>query len=239
MSKIVYRTTLVELNQVTPTMRELKLRIEDGYKMPFRAGQFVMLQVPAEGKPKPEQRAYSIASGADHDDRFTLLFKHFPGGVASEYVLKLTGGETLHFTGPWGRCFFKEPAAEQVIFVCTGSGLSQHISFLLSDAPNYPETKFHMLIGVSSESEMFYDKELKAIKERVKYFDYHWCLSRPSPEWTGRKGRVTAFIGDYDYKNKPTHIYLCGSGEMVKDVKRFLIEENGVPKENLIIENFG
>lgn len=239
MSKTIYKTTLYELNQVTPTMRELKIRIEDNMKMPFKSGQFVMLQVPAEGSPKPVQRAYSIASSADFDDRFILLFKHVPGGVASEYVAKLKVGETLHFTGPWGKCLFKQPAAQQVLFVCTGSGLSQHVSFLSTEGKKFPETKFHMLVGVSNETEMFYENELKALKEQLPNFDYDWCLSRPSESWTGRRGRVTQFINEFDYKNIPTHIYLCGSGAMIKDMKHLLIEENGFSKENMVIENFG
>ena len=239
MSKTIYSTTLYELNQVTPTVRELKIRIEEPGPMKFRAGQFVMLQVPVEGQEKPVLRAYSIASSAENDRGFNLLFKHAPGGVASEFVAKLKGGETLNFTGPWGKCFFKEPVPQQVIFVCTGSGLSQHLSFLFTEAPKYPDTQFRMLIGVGNEQEVFYDKEIQEVAKRIKNFEYHWCVSRPTDSWKGYRGRVTAFIGNYDYKTTPTHVYLCGRTEMVKDVKRFLIDENSFPKENLIIENFG
>jgi NAD(P)H-flavin reductase len=206
--------------------------------MPFKAGQFVMLQVPVEGQTKPVQRAYSIASTSKRDDKFTLLFKHVPGGIASEYVKALKGGETLQFTGPWGKCLFKHPAAKQVLFICTGTGLSQHYCFLTSEVEKYPDTQFHMLIGVGSESEMYYDEKLQAATQEFKNFQYRWCLSRPSPAWTKPKGRVTAFLGEYDL-SIPTHVYLCGSDAMIKEVKATMIEKYNVAKENLIIENFG
>src|SRR5690606_33715639 len=125
-------------------------------------------------------------------------------------------------TGPWGKCLFKTPAPEQVLFICTGSGLSQHLSFLFSDAYKYPNTKFRMLIGVGNEQEVFYHKELAAAQARVESFEYAWTISRPTSEWKGKVGRVTAFINEFDYKSVPTHIYLCGRGEMIKDAKTVL-----------------
>lgn len=238
MARQIFSCSLYELNQVTPSMRELKLKIEGSEKMHFKAGQFVMLQVPVAGKDKPVQRAYSIASTDQQDDGFTLLFKHVPGGIASEYVAKLEGGEKLDFTGPWGKCVFKHPAASQVLFVCTGSGVSQHYSFLTSEVAKYPDTKFHMLIGVSQESEMFYEKELMAAKSALPNFEYRWCLSRPSENWKQPKGRVTHFVQDFDL-SIPTHVYLCGSDAMIKEMKAMMTEKYGIPKENLIIENFG
>lgn len=237
MARTVIKANLYELNQVTPTMRELKLKIVDG-QMKFRAGQFVMLLVPVEGQPKPVQRAYSIASSADDAEKFVILFKHVPGGVASEFVAKLKGGETLDITGPWGKCFLKTPAADQIIFVSTGSGLSQHYSYLTSEAKNWPNTKFHMLIGVSNETEMYYLKELDAAKAKYPNFDYKWCLSRPSENWKERKGRVTSFIHDFDFKSGTSHVYLCGSGAMIKEMKKILIEEKGLPTDHIVAESF-
>lgn len=239
MSRNVFTTTLYELNQVTPTMKELKIRVKGEAPFQFKGGQFVMLQVPVEGKEKPEQRAYSVASSALETDNFNLLIKHVPGGLASEYVAKMKVNDELKFTGPWGKCVFKHPAPEQVLFISTGSGLSQHISFLTSDAHLYPNTKFKALIGVSVEEEMYYEEELKKCQALVKNFEYSWCLSKPTDQWTGKKGRVTHFVKDFDFKNIPTHIYLCGSGAMIKDMKAFLLEENNFPKENLVVENFG
>jgi NAD(P)H-flavin reductase len=161
-----------------------------------------------------------------------------PGGVASEFVAKLQGGEKLSFTGPWGKCLFKHPAAEQVLFVCTGSGLSQHYSFITSEVSKYPKTQFHLLVGVSTEAEMFYQNELQNAKKDLSNFDYRWCLSRPSEKWTQPKGRVTHFVQEFDFKI-PTHVYLCGSDAMIKEMKTLMTEKYQVPKENLIIENFG
>lgn len=65
-----------------------------------------------------------------HDtQKFRLLFKFVENGVASNFVWGLKGQETLNFTGPFGKVFFQEPPTEQIVFLNTGSGLSQHFLF--------------------------------------------------------------------------------------------------------------
>ena len=239
MAREVFKTKLTRLRQVTPTMKELVIDVDKAHNFAFKAGQFIMLQVPVPESQKLAQRAYSIASSDEHINHFKLLIKHVPGGLASEYVANMKEGDALDFTGPWGKCVFKTPVPEQVLFFCTGSGLAQHISFLLSDSPQFTQTKFRMLIGVGNDEEVFYREELEEAKRRVKDLELHWSISRPSDQWKGKKGRITQHIMDFDFKSISTHVYLCGRSEMIKDAKEILVEQNGFPRENLIIENFG
>ena len=125
----IYKMRVTEIRDHTPSIRELFLRCEEPNSFHFRAGQFVMLHVPIEGA-KPALRAYSIASTEHATGGFRLIFKYVESGAASKYVWSLTGNDLLEFTGPFGRVFFKEPSTEQVIFLNTGSGVSQHFSFI-------------------------------------------------------------------------------------------------------------
>src|SRR6185437_8764034 len=105
--KVIYQMRVDQIIDHTPSVRELVLKTLQPEKFKFAAGQFVMLHIPQT--PKPALRAYSIASDDRIEDGFRLLFKFVEGGLASEFVWKLQGHETLHFTGPFGRMFFKEP----------------------------------------------------------------------------------------------------------------------------------
>lgn len=213
----------------TPTVRQLDLCMTEGEQFKFKAGQFAMLHVPAE--PKPLLRAYSIASGDQHHNGFTLLFKHVTGGAASTFVWNLKGDETLNFTGPFGRVFFKEPPTEQVVFLSTGTGISQHLSYLESKGSLFPNIKYRMLVGVRNESEIYYKKEIETISKNsnLSNFNFEFVLSRPSETWTGKKGYVQNFIEDFDYTNIPTTFYLCGNGGMIKEVKAKLAENSFDP----------
>lgn len=221
----------------TPQIRELYLELTNQPHFLFKAGQFVMLHVPVEGA-KPALRAYSIASTDEQINGFKLIFKFVETGIASNYVWGLKGDETLNMTGPFGKVFFVEPPAEQIVFLNTGSGISQHFSFLESKMEKYPNLKYKLYFGVRTEADIYYDSELKRLKEKLPNFHYEFVLSRPSEKWTGRKGYVQDCLKDFDYKNTPTTFYMCGNGAMIKDVKKQLLEIDGLDKQHVWAEAF-
>lgn len=235
--RTIYEMKISKIIDHTPTVRELIIQTSNPADFQFKAGQFVMLHVP-QGEAKPALRAYSIASDDRVKNGFKLLFKMVPGGVASGYVWKLEGHETLKFTGPFGKVFFQEPPTEQIIFLNTGTGLSQHLCYLLSKKDQYPHLKYRMLFGVRSEVDMYGQSELENLKKSLKDFQYEYVLSRPNENWTGKKGYVQHFLKDFEYKNTPTTFYLCGNGGMIKEVKHQLLEIDGLDKNKVWAEAF-
>ena len=218
-------------------MRELVLKTETPSEFTFKAGQFVMLHVP-QGEAKPVLRAYSIASTEKVKNGFRLLFKFVENGVASTFVWKLQGGELLNFTGPFGKVFFQEPPTEQIVFLNTGTGLSQHICYLYSKMEQYPNLQYRMLFGVRTEKDMYCKEELDVLSKELPNFKYEFVLSRPSDSWTGKKGYIQNFLPEFDYKNIPTTFYMCGNGGMIKEVKHQLIEIDGIDKTRIWAEAF-
>lgn len=223
----IHHLRVNEVRDYTSNIRELFLSCSEPAEFKFRAGQFVMLHVPTEGK--PALRAYSIASSEHKTDGFRLVFKYVEGGLASKFVWDLKGGESLEFTGPFGRVFFKEPPTPQVIFLNTGSGISQHFSFLESNLQKHPDLRYRLLFGVRSESDIYYVEELDRLKKQLKDFRYEFVLSRASESWQGKRGYVQNFIHEFGYENVPSTFYLCGNGAMIKDVKALLAEKKYDP----------
>ena len=237
MSRIIYEYKIKSIIDHTKTIREVILEIINPAEFKFKAGQFVMLHVPVEGS-KAVLRAYSIASADQDVKSFSLLFKYVDTGKASEYIWALSGHEILNFTGPFGKVFFQEPPTDQIIFLNTGSGLSQHMCFLLSKMEQYPNLKYKLFFGVRSEADIYFEAELKKIQKQIPYFEYSYVLSRPTDSWTGKKGYVQNYLNTIDYKNIPTTFYLCGNGGMIKDVKHQLLEIDGLDKTQVWSEAF-
>ena len=235
--RVIYQMRLKQIVDHTKNVRELFLEPEAPSEFSFKAGQFAMLHVP-QGEAKPALRAYSIASDDRVTNGFRLLFKFVENGVASKFVWSLKGGEVLQFTGPFGKVFFQEPPTQQVVFLNTGTGLSQHICYLLSKKDQYPEIRYRLLFGVRNESEMYYRNELDELAKQLKDFKWDFVLSRPEVGWTGKKGYVQNFISEFDYQNIPTTFYLGGNGAMIKDVKHQLIEVEGFDKTRIWAEAF-
>lgn len=246
-TRILRKMTVKKICDYTPQIRELFISCTDPKDFEFKAGQFVMLHVPpdlaagpndASGKPlKPALRAYSIASTDEQRDGYRLVFKFVDGGIASKYVWSLREGDVLDFTGPFGRVFFKEPPTEQVIMMNTGSGISQHFSFIESNLKKYPDLRYRLLFGVRYKDDIYYRSELERLKAQLKNFEFHYVLSRADDSWTGLRGYVQNHIDDFDYKNVPTTFYLCGNGAMIKDVKTKLESEN-FDMKNVFAEAF-
>lgn len=228
MSRVIYQWSLERLEDLTENIRILHLHLKDPAEFKFKAGQFVMLHVPQE--PKPALRAYSIASAEQESKYMRLILKYVEGGVASKYVWSLQGGEILNFTGPFGKVFFQEPPTEQIVFMNTGSGVAQHICYLLSKMEQYPNLHYKLLFGVRNESDIYMKDELEELKHKLPNFQYEFVLSRGPESWTGKRGYVQNFIEEFDYMNKPTTFYLCGNGAMIKDTKAALAAKNFDPK---------
>ncbi|AHI06304.1 phenol 2-monooxygenase [Bdellovibrio bacteriovorus W] len=233
----VYQMRVTEIIDHTHNVRELVLRTEDPSEFVFKAGQFVMLNIP-QGEAKPVLRAYSISSDERDKNGYRLLFKYVENGIASTFVWALKGGELLNFTGPFGRVFFQEPPTQQIVFLNTGTGLSQHISYLLSKKEQYPNLRYRMLFGVRSERDIYYEKEIQELQKHLPDFKFEFVLSRPSDDWKGKKGYVQNFIKEFNYLEIPTTFYLCGNGGMIKDVKHQLLEVDGFDKTKIWSEAF-
>lgn len=235
-ARTIYQMKVVELKDHTHNVRELALETLEPQAFKFRAGQFVMLHVPQK-EGKPALRAYSIASDERQQNGFRLLFKYIDNGVASAYVWGLKGGETLQFTGPFGKVFFQEPPTPQIVFLNTGTGLSQHLCYLLSKRDQFPELRYRLLFGVRSQRDIYHDDVLKRLAESLPDFKYEYVLSRPEAGWTGKVGYVQNFIREFGYTETPSTFYLCGNGGMIKDVKAIL-EADGIEKTKIWAEAF-
>jgi CDP-4-dehydro-6-deoxyglucose reductase len=229
--RLVRKMRVDRIADYTSQIRELFLSCSEPSTFDFRAGQFVMIHVPPKDPAaKPALRAYSIASSEHVKGGYRLVFKFVETGLASEYVWSLKGGETIEFTGPFGRVFFKEPPTEQQIFLNTGSGISQHFSFIESNLEKYPDLRYRLLFGVRTEADIYYVEELERLKKSLKNFEYEFVLSRAGESWKGKRGYVQNFIDAYEYMKIPSTFYLCGNGAMIKDVKTKLSGDGFDPK---------
>jgi ferredoxin-NADP reductase len=224
-----------EILDHTPSVRELRFELPTGQEFSFQSGQFVMLHVPSANKPL--LRAYSVASSDQFTNAFRLIFKYVPQGAASEFVWSLKGSENLTFTGPFGRVFFKEPVADQVVFLCTGTGIAPHLSYLHSRSHLLMNKKCFMFFGVAQEADIFCERELLEIKKTIPHFHYEIVLSRPSLHWTGRRGYVQNFLHETHFDKHKTDFYLCGNGAMIKETRE-LLERHQIAPEQIHSEAF-
>jgi ferredoxin-NADP reductase len=234
MATTQYRAVVDRIEVLSYNVRSFRFKLVEPPRLEFKAGQFIILNVPHQGK--VVKRAYSIASAPHEPSAVELCVQHVESGIASTYFWKLKEGETVSISGPNGNFLLKEPMDYEPVFMATGTGvapLRSMIKHLLH--VNFAKNLW-LLFGTRYEHALLYDSEFRSLSTARHNFRYIPTVSRPK-EWHGEVGHVQQTFQKHitDWSNK--EIYLCGWLEVVKAICADL-EALGVPKEKLHYEEW-
>jgi len=213
-----FQSTVSRIRDLTHDVRELELTLHEPKEIVFKAGQFVSFDVPKEGYPYPVTRPYSIASPPGISDRVLLLFNLVPGGPGSTFLYGLREGDPVTFKGPAGSFFLRDDPNKRILFVATGTGIAPFRSMLRTHLEGNSIQPVTLVWGLRYEHDLYYQEEFRALADRHPHFSFVTTLSRPGPEWTGARGRVNGLIEERVTSVVDLAVYLCGNGNMIKDV---------------------
>jgi NAD(P)H-flavin reductase len=157
-----------------------------------------------------------------------------PNGKGSTFLNKLELMQEVTIRGPEGR-FITLPEHEPYkIFIATGAGMAPIMSMISNEVENEKNKKLYLLFGIRSEEDVFWLERFEHLKSEYEHFDFNITLSRPSEKWAGWQGRVTAHLPEV---TETANYYLCGSLEMVKEVRALLTSQRVLTK-NIHFEIF-
>jgi len=222
MALSTFQAEVSRVRALTHDVRELELALADPKEIVFKPGQFISFEVPKEGAPYPVTRPYSIASPPSIPNRVTLVFNLVEGGPGSTYLFGLREGDPVSFKGPTGSFYLREDSTKHLLFVATGTGIAPFRSMLLTQLDQNDAQPVTLFWGLRYERDLYYQDELKALADRHPVFSFVTTLSRPGPDWTGVTGRVTTLMQERITVVRDLAVYLCGNGDMIKDVTSIL-----------------
>jgi ferredoxin-NADP reductase len=229
MKRPEYTLQLVDKRQLTKDVLELRFAKPEGFV--YTAGQFLQFFIPTEDT--PVVRSYSLCS-TPADSYLAACIKILPGGKGSLFFEQASIGQTVKADGPLGR-FVCHDGSQSHFFIATGVGIAPIIGMLRDEIENKKtDVPIYLLFGLRFEEDIFWIEKLDALKAAAPNFSYKIVVSRPSEQWEGLDGRVTDHL---DRHPEPHQYYLCGSGEMVKDVRTLLLDR-GASKEEIHFEIF-
>ncbi len=205
----------------------------------FKAGQFVLLDVPLLDNPEDIQtRAYSLAS-APHEHELLFLIKLIPGGRASRWFEEAVNpGTQVRMQGPFGAFVLDPRGRKPLLFIGTGSGVApyrSHIHHLLHKGSRRP---IDLLFGVQTEQDLFWRSAFEQLAAEHPTFRLHLTLSAPTELWEGHRGRVQTLVPTVAPDIAKRTVYVCGSPEMTKELKELCLEEWKVEKKDLHVEGY-
>ena len=234
MSATQFRAVVERIESLAHNVRSFHLRLAEPATIQFQAGQFIILNVPHEGK--TVKRAYSIASPPHESNSLDLCIQHVEGGIASTYFWKLKERDPVSVSGPHGAFLLQEPLDYEPVFMATGTGVAplramiRHLFHVNFTKPMW------LLFGTRYEHAMLYESEFRSLAKLRPNFHYIPTVSRPK-DWRGEVGHLQQTFQKHitDWSNK--QMYLCGWLEVVKAICTDL-QAFGVPKEKLHYEEW-
>lgn len=177
-------------------------------------------------------------------DRAKNQFMNVNPGICSSYIFSRKPGDKVMVSGPYGE-FHIKPTKKEMIYIGGGAGMAplrSHIFHLFQTEKT--DRKVSYWYGARSMREVFYEKDFRDIEKEFPNFKFNIALSEPLPEdnWNGYVGFIHQVVLD-NYLSKhvePEEIeyYLCGPPMMNTAVFKML-DNLGVPKENIAYDDFG
>ncbi len=177
-------------------------------------------------------------------DRKKNGFMNVNPGVCSSYIFSRKPGDKVMVSGPYGEFFIKDTQNE-MMFIGGGAGMAPMRSHIFDQfLTKKTSRKATFWYGGRSKKELFYVDQFEAIEKEFPNFKFSVALSEPLPEdnWTGYTGFIHQVIFDNYLKTHPEpeeiEYYLCGPPMMIDAVKKML-DDLGVPQENVMFDDFG
>ena len=183
-------------------------------------------------------------------------FMNVNPGIASSYIFSLKPGDKVLVSGPYGEFHVKEHGdsgsetpGPEMIWVGGGAGMAPLRAQImhLTRTLNVRDREMHYFYGARALNEVFYLDDFRQLEKDFPNFHFHLALDRPDPAADAAgvpytAGFVHQVMLDTYLKDHPTpediEYYMCGPGPMSAAVIKML-DELGVPKENILYDDFG
>ncbi|MDX2103990.1 MAG: ferredoxin--NADP reductase [Alphaproteobacteria bacterium] len=205
----------------------------------YTNGQFVMIGLEVEGKPLV--RAYSMVS-ANYEDQLEFLSIKVPNGPLTSRLMHIQPGDTvLVGRKPVGTLVVESLTPGKVLYLlATGTGLAPFMA-IIRDPDTYERFERVVLVhGCRTVAELAYQDYIRdelpqhdLIGEMVAaQLSYYPTVTREAYEHTGRitdlirSGKLAADLGLAPLSAADDRVMLCGSPEMLAELKT-MVEELG------------
>lgn len=215
--------TVTRLVDLTPTVKGVFMAL-DGDGIDFQAGQYINVRVPGEATP----RAFSLANPPSSRNLLELNVRLVPGGRGTTFIHReLREGDSLAFSGPYGRFFVRKSAPQPVLFLAGGSGLSSPKSMILDLLETGDTRPITLIHGARTRAELYYHDLFRELAQTHPHFRYVPALSEAQDDrsWQGARGFVhevarELYAGDF----RGNKAYLCGPPAMIEACLRTLMQ---------------
>ncbi len=214
---------VINIIGAAPGVKRFIIKYPESYKLEFKAGQFIMLDLPIDSK--YTNRSYSIASACNNENWLELLIVLNPKGLGTPHLFDNIGiGSIVKASSPLGKFTLIDPIETDVCFICTGTGVAPFRAMIQEIFQNNkPFKTITLIMGSRKAEDLSYRDEFEKLAAENENFHYYPVLSREDSEtWKGFKGYVHDVYLQYFNIPSNTIFYLCGWSAMLKEAREKL-----------------
>lgn len=214
-------------------------------KINYKAGQFLTLIVPIEGK--EVRRAYSLCSSPVVDDDLAVSVKRVEKGLMSNWLPdNLKVGQTLKVMAPTGQFTteYKKEQKRHLVLFAGGSGITPMMSIVKTILHLEPESVCSLIYCNRDIDSIIFKNELDRLQtlDEGRLQVIH-ILDNAPMNWQGYSGllnhdmlvKLLERIPNWGIE-KTTYL-MCGPEGMMKNVELLLAQQN-IPREKIFKESF-
>jgi len=226
---------VIDVIDESDVVKRYVIKFPDEVSFSFKAGQFVMLDLPIASK--VTNRAYSIASAPADNNTFELAIVKNPDGIGTPYIFDhIKTGSMVKCTKALGKFGLPENIETDLCFVCTGTGIAplRSMSHYIFEK-NIPHKNIYLVFGNRWVKDILYRKEMEELAGKYKEFKFIPVLSRDNPGWTGGRGYVHPVYEELFSDKRSALFYVCGWPDMIKEA-RHRIEAMGYDRKQIKFE---
>jgi glycine betaine catabolism B len=234
-----WRTGVVtRIEDETKDTRRFWIQVPELTSFDFIPGQFVTLDLPIHEKVNKRWRSYSIASWPDGSNVFELVIVLDQKGAGTPYLFnEVFVGSQLSFRGPQGVFNVRMPIENDMLFICTGTGIAPFRSMVnYLHLHNTSRKNIYLVFGCRTQNDLLYYSEMKTLQSSMPGFHYLPTLSRE--QWEGHSGYVHAVYENICADKRPASFYLCGWKGMIDEAKERIVAM-GYDKKMVHLEIYG
>jgi ferredoxin-NADP reductase len=229
---------VIRIENETADTKRFWIEVPELEKFEFQPGQFVTLDLPIHEKQNKRWRSYSIASFPDDSNVFELVIVLDKLGAGTAYLFnEIKVGSELTYRGPQGVFTLRQPLDEDLVLICTGTGIAPFRSMVHHIKNQQIMYKnIYLIFGCRTKNTLLYYNELAQLQNELPNFHYIPVLSREN--WEGRSGYVHPVYEEILADKRPAYFYLCGWKGMLDEARK-RITDMGYDRKAIHLEVYG
>lgn len=206
----------------------------------FLPGQFIRMTLDLQEKdPRSNRRYFTISSSPLETNTLSITTKIISTpSIFKQKLASLHNGEEVSFWGPSGSFILPEEESIPLVFLSGGIGITPFHSMLTYLAKTNSSRLVTLLASFSTDEEMVFYDELRAIGKSHPNVKIIYSLTHPTTSWIGETGRITQKMLQQYVSDLPTSlVYVSGPDPFVKAMVA-TVQTMGIPKEHIKQDTF-